>query len=170
MGFHSDPSLSNQHDISLDISQKQSKADQTYKIEMMKLRESKLITRSLLWVLPWFLILALGGSYFPFIQALVPVHESDSCLCVFYFDYQNGAWFPLLNAIRQITNPFQILSLLNLLTFYFVNWVFLVINLWYVFRIRKMDDRLLIRREMTAVVIVWLIFDSLQYVCYMLSQ
>ena len=171
-GFLSDPSLTH-NDLmnqSLDISQRQSNADSTYKREMMELRESKLITRTFLWVLPWFLILALGGSYFPFIQALVPVHESDSCLCVFYFDSEHGSWFPLLNALQQVTNPFDVLSLLNLITFYCVNWIFLMVNMWYVFRIRKMDDRLLIRKEMTYVVIVWLIFDSLQYIFYGLSQ
>ena len=62
------------------------------------------------------------------------------------------------------------LSILNLVTFYSVNWIFLMINVWYVFRIRKMDDRLLIRKEMTYVVAVWLIFDSFQYIFYGLSQ
>jgi len=52
------------------------------------------------------------------------------------------------------------------LTFYGLNWSFLFFNICAVWKIRRMNDRLDIRREMTWAVAVWSFFDFFQYLFY----
>jgi len=58
---------------------------------------------------------------------------------------------------------------INVSSFYSINWLFLLINILAIFRIRKMKDRLDIRREMIWAVGLWSSFDFLQYIFYFLS-
>ena len=58
------------------------------------------------------------------------------------------------------------LLVINSTTFYAVNWFFLMCNIVAIYRIRKMKDRLDIRKEMTWAVALWSLFDFLQYVFY----
>jgi len=50
------------------------------------------------------------------------------------------------------------LLILNTVMFYSVNWIFLVVNIMMLFRIRHIDDKLWVRKEMAAIVIVWTFF------------
>ena len=59
---------------------------------------------------------------------------------------------------------------INVTSFYLVNWCFLLINIIAIFRIRKMKDKLEIRRELMWAVGIWSGFDFLQYTFYYLSQ
>ena len=59
---------------------------------------------------------------------------------------------------------------INSSAFYLINWCFLVANISAVYRIRKMKDRLDIRKEMTWVVALWSFFDFFQYVFYFFTQ
>ena len=51
-----------------------------------------------------------------------------------------------------------------------MNWFFLLWNIVAIYKIRKMRDRLDIRKEMTWAVVLWSVFDFLQYVFYFITQ
>jgi len=59
---------------------------------------------------------------------------------------------------------------INQASFYFVNWSFLLVNIHAIYRVRKMKDRLDIRKELTWAVALWSFFDFFQYVFYFLTQ
>ena len=101
----------------------------------------------------------------------MPVHEGTSCLCVFLSDdRENKGWYPILRAIDNTRLAINILIGINVTSFYLVNWMFLLINIYAIFRIRKMKDKLDIRRELMWAVGIWSSFDFLQYTFYYLSQ
>ena len=56
--------------------------------------------------------------------------------------------------------------ILNTTSFYAINWIFLFINILAIYQIRKMKDKLDIRRELTWAVGIWSFFDFFQYVFY----
>ena len=75
-----------------------------------------------------------------------------------------------MSGILKIDQQADALKIINTSTFFLVNWVFLFFNIWAVFKIRKMNDRLDIRKEMFLVVTCWSFFDFLQYGFYFLTQ
>lgn len=70
----------------------------------------------------------------------------------------------------SVNQQAEALKAINSVMFFGVNWCFLFFNIWAVFKIRKMKDRLDIRREMTWAVAVWSFFDFFQYVFYFFTQ
>jgi len=48
--------------------------------------------------------------------------------------------------------------LINTVMFYGVNWIFLVVNIMMLCRIRHINDKLWVRKEMGAIVVVWTFF------------
>ena len=135
---------------------------------MNKLREKYLLCNAVKFVILPVLVWAILGSFFPYMQALVPVHESDVCVCLFFTkdsSYGGDRHFPLMSNMSSDANM-TVLTILNSSTFYSVNWLFLMVNIMAIYRIRKMKDRLDIRLEMTWVVFLWSFFDFFQYVFY----
>ena len=57
--------------------------DLAIKEEMGRLREHVLLWNAFKFVIIPTIVIALFSSFFPFAQALVPVHEADSCICIF---------------------------------------------------------------------------------------
>ena len=55
-------------------------------------------------------------------------------------------------------------------TFYSLNWLFLFIMIYSVYKIRHNKDRLEVRSEMRAVAAFWSFFCGLQYVFYAFQQ
>lgn len=51
---------------------------------MNKLRERNLLCKAIKFVILPVVVLAIFGSVFPYMQAFVPVHESDVCVCLFF--------------------------------------------------------------------------------------
>lgn len=139
-----------------------------YKDEMNKLREKHLLCNAVKFVILPVVALAILGSFFPYIQAMVPVHESDTCICLFFYrdsHYKGHRYFPIMSNFGSDANM-TALSVINATTFYSVNWFFLMFNIVAIYRIRKMKDRLDIRLEMTWAVALWSMFDFFQYVFY----
>ena len=139
---------------------------------MNKLREKYLLCNAVKFVILPVVVWAMLGSFFPYMQALVPVHESDVCVCLFFKKDEslNGnRFFPLMSNMSTEANM-TALTILNSSTFYSVNWLFLMCNIVAIYRIRKMKDRLDIRLEMTWVVGLWSFFDFFQYIFYFFTQ
>lgn len=114
----------------------------------------------------WFLIpsLLLGvlSFYFPYIYAIIPAHESVACIC----DLQQKAHMAHKIKDWQVTS----MILINTVMFYGVNWIFLIVNIMMLFRIRHINDKLWVRKEMGAIVVVWTFFCYFQFTFYLLDQ
>lgn len=137
---------------------------------MGELRESVLLCKALKFVVVPLIIISLLASFFPFIQVLTPVHEGTECICYYLHenDQDNGRYrYPLLYLLRD-NKPMaaNVLLSINVTMFYLVNWLFLFINIRAIFRIRKMNDKLFIRQELSWVVGIWSFFDFFQYIFY----
>ena len=85
-------------------------------------------------------------------------------------DSNNKGWYPILHALHNKEFARNILVGINVTSFYFVNWIFLLLNILAINGIRKMKDKLEIRRELMWAVGIWSGFDFLQYTFYYLSQ
>ena len=77
--------------------------------------------------------------------------------------------YPILTN-TSTSNNLKALLILNTMTFYGLNWLFLFFNICAVYKIRRMNDKLDIRREMTWAVATWSFFDFFQYLFYYFSQ
>ena len=78
--------------------------------------------------------------------------------------------YPLLDMISDNKLALRILKAINMMTFYGLNWVFLFIMIYSVFKIRHNRDRLEVRMEMCISAACWSFFAGLQYVFYAFSQ
>ena len=141
---------------------------------MSQLKEETLLTKGK-WVLAICFIMSVVGCLFPYGQAITPVHEGDTCICYFFFQKKlDNKWtlfgYPILNLIGRNDLSYNILQFINILMFYSLNWVFLYIQIYSVYKIRHNKDRLEVRREMYVVVLCWSIFCGLQYIWYALQQ
>lgn len=117
---------------------------------LKKLQEWNLMRTGIIWFLIPSLILGVLSIFFPTIYAIIPAHESGSCICHLQHDslmvYEIQNW--------QVTS----MLLINTVMFYGVNWIFLVVNIMMLFRIRHINDKLWVRKEMGAIVVVWTFF------------
>ena len=140
--------------------------DQQYIEQMGQLKEKTLLLNGK-WYLLACLVMSFIGCVYPFGQAISPVHEGDICIC-YYFVQRNLAHqytlfggYPILNMFRDNQIAFNVLRAINMVTFYSLNWVFLFIMIYSVFKIRHNKDRLEIRSEMRAVAVLWSFFCGL---------
>ena len=131
-------------------SNKLSQKELLYKNEMQKYQEDVLIKKSIIYFLAPSLFLGLLSIFFPLCYALVPAHESGLCFCTLQQSYIQ------VQLIKHITKV-SFLSI-NTLMFYGVNWVFLLLNIIMLYRIRHINDRLKVREEMGYIVKVWTLF------------
>jgi len=66
---------------------------------MGKLREKVLLWNAFKFVIIPMVIFSILSSYFPFMQAFVPVHESKPCICLFLIkDMKDQGWYPIIQA------------------------------------------------------------------------
>lgn len=130
---------------------------------MEKLKEINLIKTIVKYTLLAALF-AFLGCIFPYMQAILPVHENDTCLCIYFYqlgDTENMVLrYPILSIADRESANFYAINILSSFSFYLVNWLFLFLNIQAVFRIRHMKDRLGIKREMTLIVGLWSFFDA----------
>ena len=137
---------------------------------MSKLREKNLLLKAFMFVIIPAFLMALFGSFFPLMQALVPLHESDTCICLFFQkDDRRERYFPFLSNTKH-KRAWNVLVGINSTTFFLLNWFFLLVIILAIYKIRKMNDRLEIRKEMTWCVAMWSLFDFFQYVFYFFTQ
>jgi hypothetical protein len=97
------------------------------------------------------MIIGFFGFFFPFFYALLPVHEADICLCSFYADKIKGKKYPALT-----THDFAGLEILNLISTYTVNFMFMIALIWMVYKIRHINDDTKIKSECSLIVFWWL--------------
>lgn len=105
-------------------------SDKEYIRRMTELREETLINKGLMYFILPSIILGLFGAFFPSFYVILPVHETDICLC--QFGTNPG---PLFN-----TNDFNSFKIISIFSFLVFNWIFLTTLLIKVYRIRHIHD------------------------------
>ena len=113
--------------------------------------------RLLLWATKYCFIpctlISVLATFFPYPQAVVPVHESQYCIC--YFLGKKGSRSFLIFDVETDDMDALILKVINVIMFFGLNWMFLLMIILSVYHVRHIRDRLEIRREMTLIVIFW---------------
>ena len=131
------------------------------------LDEAKLIRKGLFCFFP---LLAFGvlAIFYPYVYAFLPVDETELCVCSFYkilADKGKGT-FLVLNRPEQ----YNTLQLINNTSFYILNWIVLALLIWMVYKIRKMDDETLIKKETVTIVAIWLFASFSQFTAFFVTQ
>lgn len=124
-----------------------------YADKMADLNEKRLICWAIKVCFIPCLLISIIATFFPYPQAFVPVQESQACIC--YFLAKNENYYILFNAVK---NNYEVLTVINTLIFFGLNWWFLLKNILSVYHVRHIRDRLEIRKEMTYIVVMWSIF------------
>ena len=117
------------------------------------------------------LVFAILGSYFPYIEAMVPVHQSKECLCRREIKYETSKWHFIYNHVDDGSGSsnYFVLNTLNIGTFFLVNFFFLYLNIMQTWKIRHIKDRLDIKTEMTYIVGIWTVASALQYLGFIIT-
>jgi hypothetical protein len=119
---------------------------------MTDLREETLIKKGFLYFILPSLVLGLFGCFEPIFYVMLPVHETDTCLCSFV---------DLPNRYALLNSSFGDFKVTNIVAFLVFNWFFLVVLLLKIYRIRHINDETLIKKECGMIVGVWISFSIL---------
>jgi hypothetical protein len=131
---------------------------------MTSLREEVLIEKGFLYFLLPSIVMGIFGAFFPGIYSIIPVHESDICLCSFFGKTDKNNYL-LLNK----GSNFEVYQIVNSIAFYVINWVFLVVLIWMIYKIRNINDDTSIKRECAWIVGIWTTLSILQYVTFLIQ-
>lgn len=133
------------------------------------LREERLIKQGCLYFIGPSIVLGLLGCFFPLVYIILPIHETDTCLCSFY--NRGPVWKieepPEFFLSESNFCRYKLVSLISFLAF---NWVFLVILLFKIYRIRHIHDKTLIKREIVTIIGVLIPFSIIQYILFLKGQ
>ena len=145
--------------------------DLRYKEQMRMLKERVLLYQLMKYVVVPCIILAIFGTFFPFIQALLPIQESDTCTCIYFYEKANDLneyekRYPIFGLIDNSQVALALMQIFSNFSFFAINFIFLAGNIYAVFKVRHMNDTLMIKWEMTLVVAAWSIFDFIQYIFF----
>jgi hypothetical protein len=138
--------------------------DLEYIKRMTELREERLIRRAFLFFILPSIVLGILGCFFPAFYVILPVHETDTCLCSFY---NTTSQRPHIHLKENDFGDYKLASITSFLVF---NWLFLVVLLRKIYRIRHIHDETLIKRECAVIVGVWTVFSVVQYILFLINQ
>ncbi len=91
------------------------------------------------------LIIGLLSLRLPLLYSFVPAHESGSCICMYVAD-------------SLLTLNATALLIVNTVVFYAFNWIFLLLNILMLNKIRHIKDKLEGRDEMAYLIAIWTFF------------
>lgn len=131
---------------------------------MTNLREETLIFKGVFWFLLPSICIGVLGVFFPAVYSIIPVHETDTCLCYFFkqvFDHNRKYLF--LDQQSSYLNY----RLMNSVAFFVTNWTFLMLLTWMIYRIRHIQDETLIKNECAWVVGIWISLSVCQYILFL---
>ena len=113
--------------------------------KMTNLREEVLLKKGIAYFLIPSIILGIMALFLPGIYSIVPVHESDICLCYFFskvFDETNPSDYLFLDKQSSYVN----FRFVNSIAFFLINWIFLMVLIWMIYKIRHINDETLIKK------------------------
>ena len=92
---------------------------------------------------PWW-ICGFVGIFSPFVYAWLPVNGATMCLCSFYEDKLNSNWrkYPFLT-----NDDFIFLEYVNVVSYYLINYLFMIGLVFMVKKIRHINDDTKIKME-----------------------
>lgn len=129
---------------------------------MQELSENNLLKLGFLYFILPAICVGILGFWMPYVYAIIPVPNSSICFCSLFF--QIGDVDALL------PNNYLVLVAINIFSFYGINFGFLCILTFMVWRIRKIKDSTLISRECTTIIGVWLVLYSLQTTLFLFQE
>jgi Na+/H+ antiporter NhaB len=131
--------------------------------QMNSFQELQLLTRVALYEVPFF-ILGVLGCFFPWLYGFLPVHATEICLCSFYSKQQDPKtrYSPLFLHAED----FNALVIINQLSFYLCNLLFLLLLILMINRIRHINDNSMIKEECAVVCGWWVLCSTVQYTCF----
>lgn len=117
---------------------------------MSTLTEDNLLKKVAIYLSPGFIV-GFMGFFLPFFYAMTPVAQANVCLCSFFQEkIENNRAFIMLTS-----NSFLFLEILNDVSYYSVNFLFIGGLIWMVYQIRHIKDHTLIKRECGSIVAWW---------------
>ena len=119
--------------------------------KMKSFSEDQTLKTLIKYLTPWWL-LGLLGLFSPLLYSILPVHEADICLCVFFKVQANSSWrlMPTLSPSDYFS-----LQVINLVSNYTLNYVLMFGFVLAVYKIRHVKDKTLIGTECACVVAFW---------------
>ena len=117
-----------------------------------KLSEKRIIAVGFVFFFMPFLSFGVLAIYFPFVNAFLPVYESEICVCSFFEEHAAGRGFLIFNMDNA-----TVLEDINRSIYYVANAAGLLIIIFMVFRIRHVTDETLIKKECALIVFVWIV-------------
>ena len=124
---------------------------------MAALKETRLICWAIKFCVIPCIIISSFATFFPYPQAVVPVHEAQKCMC-YFINNESHMKYVLIDLAHNDNTSIIILQVINVAMFFGLNWVFLFMIIRGVYHVRHIKDRLEIRKEMTYIVVFWSIF------------
>jgi len=109
-----------------------------------------------------FYTLGVLGCFFPWAYSFIPIHASEICLCSFYSKQSNG----YRNYLFLHDYDFIPLQIINQLSFYLVNFLFLVGLIVMVYTIRHINDNSKIKLECLVIVAWWMLISLFQFILF----
>lgn len=151
--------------VSVDDSQNQSfQANQQdqYLTKMAGLQEGYLLKRIFMVQLP-LLVVGILALFFPWVNAFLPTHMSDICLCSFYYEkfVTSEHRYPFLEA-----QDFKYMSEMNLLIIFGSQFFFLTALIQMTYKIRHCNDDTKIKTECAQIVSWWGLISLFQMTAY----
>ena len=90
------------------------------------------------------------------------------CICYFLDAGDNRSY--LFADLETRNESIIILKVINIIMFFGLNWLFLLMVILSVYHVRHIKDRLEIRKEMFLIVVAWSFFCMWQYLWYIVQQ
>jgi len=126
------------------------KLDLDFQNRLSALQEVQLLKKGFIYFILPSILMGLAAIFSPTIYAIIPAHESGNCLCLLH-DMQSKPDFVFT------------LEVTNTVTFFGVNFIFLLVNILMLNRILHVHDKLWVQHECNVMIFVWIFFCIFQY-------
>ena len=137
--------------------------DQKYLQQINQLQEEKILRKVGLFLVPG-CVLGFLGFFFPLFYSILPVHEADVCLCQFYSNkLEHDRHYPALSY-----DDIGILAGINVYSYYFVEFSFMVGLIYLAYQIRHINDDTKIKVESVMIVAWWLFLGLVNQILFTL--
>lgn len=105
--------------------------------------------------------------YFPYVQALVPMYNTNICICNFYFQLLVGGrtTFVLFGRIGSYLN----LLFIAMSGYYVLDFLFLMLMIFMINRNKRIEDKTGTKHESIMVMILWITISLFTFIGFVLK-
>ena len=134
--------------------------------KIRNLSEGNLFFRGMIFFFLPIIAFGILSMFYPYVYAMMPVHESELCICSFYhqvYEYRQSGGEVGRKYLFLDGDDYSVLDTTNNMAFYIVNWLALGAIVGMVFAIRHVNDETLIKRECVYLSAIWVVFSLIQF-------